>query len=194
MTHGDEENEFKLCGFRFDPWMERWRLATTVMRIPCGVTFLQLNRFGREAPRSSPPTTLTSPDGESVLTDKAQIYHTLAKAAVVCEGWMTRLSDEDISNHIATVDELNDSISSLLSANTKVGFESGVGAVLRLLHDVEENDDLGRFVRCYKTAAEGTHFLDAFYAPLLLRIHIVNIFATSVWTKAQFDFAGQFQV
>jgi hypothetical protein len=87
MTRTDgEEQEFKLCGFRFDCWMERWRLATTVMRVSCGVTFLQLNRFGREEKRSLLTTTLTTPDGETVLTDKFQIYQTIAKSAVVCEG------------------------------------------------------------------------------------------------------------
>lgn len=96
-----------------------------------------------------------------------------------------------------------------------MGFESGVGAVLRLLQEVDASDELGRFVRCYPGekslhsfssladrrpivfslgAADGTHFLDAFYAPLLMRLHIVNVFASSVWNKTQFDFAGQFKV
>ncbi len=90
--------------------------------------------------------------------------------------------------------KLGDAVAAMLASSTKVGFEAAVGAVLRLLQDLDANQDLARFVRSYLSAVDGTHFLDAFYAPLLLRIHIVNVFAASVWTKAQFDFAGQFKM
>ncbi len=182
----------KLHGFRFCPWLERWRLATTVMRVPCGVTFAPLSRFGREAPRAHPPTTLTTLD-DTVLTDKRAIFDALARAAVVCEGWMTRLSDADIAGHTETVDELSEAVAALLGSNTKVGFESAVGAVLLLLQDVENNTDLARFVRNYKSASEGTHFLDAFYAPLLLRLHIVNVFLAGAEAE-QLPLAARFPV
>ncbi len=188
----DDDDEFKLQGFRFCPWLERWRLATTVMRVPCGVTFSQLSRHGREGPRLHALTTLTTPSDE-VITDRKATFDVLAKAAVVCEGWMTRISDADIAGHMETVEELGEAVSALLGCNTRVAFDSAVVAVLRLLQEVENNGDLARFVRNYKTAAEGTHFLDAFYAPLLLRLHIVNVFMSSA-SHPPFDLSRSFPV
>lgn len=171
MTTRDEDSELRVFGFRFCPWLERWRLAASVTHVPHSVAYAQLPRCGRDA--KLPLTTVTMPD-DTVLEDKVAIYHTLARAATTCEGWMARLSDEDVTLHVDTSNDLGNAMHTLLMSGVRSAFDQALLQVQAMLALVERNPDLQRFVLRYRHASEGTHFLDAFYAPILLRLHLLN--------------------
>lgn len=176
--------------------MERWRLAVHVLSIPHGLQYTKLSEIGAPLTLNSTITTftLTTPD-DRILSDKLEIYKCLSGAAVTSAAWMSRLSDEDLLWHIGRADELGDAVGDLYQANTESGYRSALAKVSGALQRLEENSDLSRFVRKYRKASDGTHFLDAFYAPLLLRIYAANqYYATSEVPSPIINLEKQFPV
>jgi hypothetical protein len=167
-----------LQGFKFCHWLERWRLACHVLTITHDVSFVQLSR-PNELLLAQPDAQVTTPD-DLVLTDRLAIYKCLAAAATTSAAWMSRLSDDDISWHIAMVDRfglafctcrggggrltgspfrLGDAVEAMLAANTRVQYESARSDVEEALAMLDKNSDLSRFVRKYRKVP--THFLRA---------------------------------
>ncbi len=147
-------------------------MACHVLTITNDVSFVQLSR-PNELLVAPPAAQVTTPD-DNVLTDKLAIYKCLSAAATTSAAWMSRLTDDDINWHIDLVDRLGDAVAALLASNTRLHYEHALAEVEEVLSTLDKNADLSRFVRKYRKAADGTHFLDAFYAPLLLRLHIAN--------------------
>ena len=150
-------------------------MACMVLKIPHGVSYAQLSRFSREAPKKTVATTLTTPD-DLVVSGIKGIYDALSAAATTCDGWMSRLSDSDISRHIDVSEGLGAALASLMGANTRVQFNIDLARVEKLLVRLNEQSDLARFIKNYPSSASGTHFLDVFYSPLLMRVHVINSF------------------
>ena len=194
----DVNGDYRLRGFRFCCWLERWRLACIVLHIPHDVSYERVGRATEEQKYPFGETTVTTPTLQTVA-DKKEIYLLLSSAAQACEGalfsclsfsllslfsllclcsrragWMTRLSEEDISVHIGRAERLERCVEGMLSSNVKKEFVKAREALGPLLRELDSNGDLVRFVKKYRSNADGTHFLDAFYAPILLRIHCIN--------------------